>query len=151
MALDLSKYTVPAARPLPVILLLDGTGSIYGEKIASLNSAENEMIESFKLLSAKEVDINLGIITFGSNVDTPVQLQSVKNIEQIHLEANGGTPMGTALKMAKIWWKIKSLSHRKDIDQLLLLCQMENQTIIGRDLCRLLSKRGVLQNVIVLQ
>lgn len=101
MALDLSKYTVPAARPLPVILLLDGSGSMYGEKIASLNAAVNEMIESFKSLSAKEVDINLGIITFGATVDNPVQLQSVKNIEQIHLEANGGTPMGTALRMAK--------------------------------------------------
>lgn len=32
MALDLSKYTVPAARPLPVILLLDGSGSMAGEK-----------------------------------------------------------------------------------------------------------------------
>lgn len=101
MALDLSKYTVTAARPLPVILLLDGSGSMYGEKIASLNSAVNEMIESFKSLSAKEVDINLGIITFGATVDNPIQLQSVKNIEQIHLEANGGTPMGTALRMAK--------------------------------------------------
>lgn len=101
MALDLSKYTVTAARPLPVILLLDGSGSMYGEKIASLNSAVNEMIESFKSLSAKEVDINLGIITFGATVDNPIQLQSVKNIEHIHLEANGGTPMGTALRMAK--------------------------------------------------
>lgn len=101
MALDLSKYTVTAARPLPVILLLDGSGSMYGEKIASLNSAVNEMIESFKSLSAKEVDINLGIITFGATVDNPIQLQSVKNIEQIRLEANGGTPMGTALRMAK--------------------------------------------------
>ena len=101
MALDLSKYTVTAARPLTVILLLDGSGSMYGEKIASLNSAVNEMIESFKSLSAKEVDINLGIITFGATVDNPIQLQSVKNIEQIRLEANGGTPMGTALRMAK--------------------------------------------------
>lgn len=101
MALDFSKYTVPKARPLPVILILDGSGSMYGEKIASLNSAINEMIESFKSLSAKEVDINLGIITFGATVDNPIQLQSVKNIGQIHLEANGGTPMGTALRMAK--------------------------------------------------
>lgn len=101
MALDLSKYTVPAARPLPVILLLDGSGSMAGEKIASLNSAVNEMIESFKSLSAKEVEINLGIITFGQTVDYPVKLQSVKEIGQVHLDANGGTPMGTALRMAK--------------------------------------------------
>src|SRR5574344_2019115 len=90
MALDLSKYTVSAARPLPVILLLDGSGSMYGEKIASLNSAVNEMIESFKSLSAKEVDINLAIITFGATVENTVELQSVKKITQIQLGANGG-------------------------------------------------------------
>lgn len=101
MAFDPSKYTVAKARPLPVILLLDGSGSMNGEKIASLNSAVNEMIESFKSLSAKEVDINLGIITFGETVDNPIKLQSVKNIEQICLEAKGWTPMGTALRMAK--------------------------------------------------
>lgn len=71
------------------------------KKIASLNSAVNEMIESFKSLSAKEIEINLGIITFGQTVDYPVELQSVKEIGQVHLDANGGTPMGTALRMAK--------------------------------------------------
>ncbi len=102
MALDLSKYTVTAARPLPVILLLDGSGSMSVEgKIESLNSAVNEMIQSFKSLSAKEVDINLGIITFGNTVNYAVPLQSVKDITSVHLDANGGTPMGVALRMAK--------------------------------------------------
>ena len=47
MAFDPSKYTVAKARPLPVILLLDRSGSMCGEKISTLNSAVNEMIQSF--------------------------------------------------------------------------------------------------------
>ncbi|HCA19477.1 MAG TPA: hypothetical protein DEO40_02225, partial [Treponema sp.] len=46
MAFDPSKYTVAKARPLPVILLLDRSGSMSGEKISTLNSAVNEMIQS---------------------------------------------------------------------------------------------------------
>lgn len=101
MALDFSKYTVPEARPLPVFLLLDNSGSMCGEKIGSLNRAVNEMIETFKSLANKEIDINLGIITFGASVDYQLELQSVKKIQNIQLGACGSTPMGTALRMAK--------------------------------------------------
>ncbi|MGL4987527.1 MAG: vWA domain-containing protein [Treponemataceae bacterium] len=101
MALDLSKYTVTAARPLPVLLLLDGSSSMSGKKIKSLNGAVNEMIESFKSLSAKEIDITVGIITFGDSVDYVQKLKSVKDISNIHLVASGLTPMGSALTMAK--------------------------------------------------
>lgn len=65
MAFDPSKYTVAKARPLPVILLLDRSGSMYGENIDTLNSAVNEMIESFKTAGQGEVEINLGVISFG--------------------------------------------------------------------------------------
>lgn len=102
MAFDPSKYTVAKARPLPVILLLDRSGSMGGEKISTLNSAVNEMIESFKSAGQGEVEINLGIISFGDGGATyDLPLQPVSGITQIALSANGGTPMGMALKMAK--------------------------------------------------
>jgi uncharacterized protein with von Willebrand factor type A (vWA) domain len=34
---DPTKYTAPAAKPLPVILLLDVSGSMSGAKIQNLN------------------------------------------------------------------------------------------------------------------
>lgn len=102
MAFDPSKYTVAKARPLPVILLLDRSGSMYGEKIDTLNFAVNEMIESFKTAGQGEVEINLCVISFGdggASYDLP--LQPVRDITGIALQASGGTPMGMALKMAK--------------------------------------------------
>lgn len=44
---DINKVVVPTAKPLPVILLLDVSGSVRGKKIAALNKAVEEMIASF--------------------------------------------------------------------------------------------------------
>lgn len=102
MAFDPSKYTVASSRPLPVILLLDRSGSMFGEKIDTLNAAVNEMIESFKTAGQGEVEINLAVISFGEGGATyDLPLKSVKDISKIVLQANGGTPMGMALRMAK--------------------------------------------------
>ena len=102
MAFDPSKYTVAKARPLPVILLLDRSGSMSGEKISTLNSSINEMIESFKTAGGGEVDINLAVISFGdSGASYDLPLKSVKEISNLNLQANGMTPMGAALRMAK--------------------------------------------------
>ena len=102
MAFDPSKYAVAKARPLPVILMLDRSGSMAGEKIATLNAAVNEMIESFKTAGQGEVEINLAIISFGGEGATCVrQLQPAKELESLCLNAEGWTPMGAALRMAK--------------------------------------------------
>lgn len=102
MAFDPSKYTVAKARPLPVILLLDGSGSMCGDKISTLNTAVNEMIASFKNEAQNEVEIQVGIITFGGGgAQYVLPLQSCSQIANIRLGASGGTPMGMALKMAK--------------------------------------------------
>ncbi len=102
MAFDPSKYTVAKAKPLPVILLLDRSGSMSGEKISTLNSAVNDMIQSFKTAGQGEVEINLGIISFGDGgANYDLQLQPVAGISNMSLQANGGTPMGMALRMAK--------------------------------------------------
>ncbi|HBW1732290.1 TPA: VWA domain-containing protein, partial [Klebsiella quasipneumoniae subsp. quasipneumoniae] len=40
---DPKKFTTPTARPLPVVLLLDVSGSMSGEKIDNLNKAVRDM------------------------------------------------------------------------------------------------------------
>ena len=111
MAFDPSKYTVAKARPLPVILLLDRSGSMSGNKINQLNASVNEMIESFKTAGQGEVDINVAVISFGVGGATyDVPLQPAKNIESLLcLNANGCTPMGMALNMAKDMLEDKSI------------------------------------------
>lgn len=102
MAFDPSVYTTTKARALPVILLLDGSGSMAGEKIDTLNAAVNEMITSFKSGAQNEVAIQIAIITFsGGGANYAVPLSSVNDITDVTLRANGATPMGAALRMAK--------------------------------------------------
>jgi von willebrand factor type A len=98
---DPSKFTVEKARPIPVILLLDGSGSMFGEKITELNNAVATMINTFKGENAREVEIQVAVITFGGGAQLALPLTPAKDISSPHLEANGNTPMGAALSMAK--------------------------------------------------
>ena len=44
---DPSKFTAPKAKPLPVVLLLDVSGSMSGEKIRNVNDAVRDMLNTF--------------------------------------------------------------------------------------------------------
>jgi uncharacterized protein YegL len=104
MAFNPSSYKAPEAKKLPVILLLDVSGSMSGAKIDSLYDATVEMIETFAAAQAKEQIIDVAIITFGDEVKlhtryTPVKDLQAKGIDRFR--ASGMTPMGTALRMAK--------------------------------------------------
>ena len=104
MAFNPNNYKAPEAKKLPVILLLDVSGSMSGAKIDSLYDATIDMIETFAAAQAKEQVIDVAIITFGNSVDlhtryTPVKDLQTKGISKF--KASGMTPMGTALRMAK--------------------------------------------------
>lgn len=104
MAFNPNNYKAPEAKKLPVILLLDVSGSMSGAKIDSLYDATIDMIEKFAAAQAKEQIIDVAIITFGDSVDlhtryTPVKDLQAKGISKF--KASGMTPMGTALRMAK--------------------------------------------------
>ena len=97
---DPSKYTTPEPKPLPVILLLDNSGSMTGKKIAALNKAVHEMIESFKQFETHELHINVSIITFGP-VNLHLPYTSANDVTWTDLKTVGATPLGGALTMAK--------------------------------------------------
>lgn len=98
---DPSQFTAPAAKPLPVILLLDVSGSMQGEKIRNLNAAVKDMLDTFRDSHSGEVEIQVAIITFGAQVALHQPLASAASISWHDLSASGGTPLGTAFKMAK--------------------------------------------------
>lgn len=100
MALDASEFT-DGAKPMPVILLLDISGSMGGSKISTLNSAVETMISSFKKVAAEQVFIQLAVITFESSASLLIPLQSIENITWRELHASGGTNLRDALVMAK--------------------------------------------------
>jgi uncharacterized protein YegL len=101
ISFDPSKFTAAKAKPLPVILLLDASGSMGGEKIRNLNDAVRDMLDVFRDTENSETEIWVAIITFGAQVKLHQKLVSAGNIQWHDLSAGGSTPLGVALQMAK--------------------------------------------------
>ena len=104
MAFNPNNYKAPAAKKLPVVLLLDVSGSMSGEKINTLYDSVVEMVDSFVAAQVKETIIDVAVITFGSKVELHIPYTSVAEIQKTGINrfnADGMTPMGTALQMAK--------------------------------------------------
>lgn len=95
------KFTTPTAKPLPVVLLLDVSYSMLGEKIDNLNKAVEDMLGTFAQEEKMETEILVSVITFGNQVELHVPYTKASQVQWQGLRANGMTPMGTALKMAK--------------------------------------------------
>jgi uncharacterized protein YegL len=101
MAFDPSQFTVQKAKPLPVMLLLDVSGSMSGVKIDTLNQAVRSMLETFIDETTIETDIVVSIITFGDELKRLFPFTPAPQVRFENLSAYGGTPLGEALKMAK--------------------------------------------------
>ena len=119
MAFDPTKYKVTSAKPLPVILLLDVSGSMKKDKIDNLYSATIDMIDTFSDSNSREISIEVAIITFGNEVklyneSTPyMKATELKKQGIVPFKADGATPLGTALRMAKDIIEDKDLTPSK--------------------------------------
>ena len=78
---DPSKFTAPKAKPLPVILLLDVSGSMRGDKIRNLNDAVRDMLDTFSDTENGEIEIQVAIITFGAQIKLHQPLASSSTIQ----------------------------------------------------------------------
>ena len=90
------------ARTLPVILLLDTSGSMrQDDKIDVLNDSVAAMIEELASLDAGHGSITLTLISFGGDAASVIQKNvPVTNIAFTPLKAGGRTPMGHAFTLA---------------------------------------------------
>ena len=127
MAFDPSKYTVAKAKPLPVVLLLDTSSSMNagGEqsKIVELDSAVRDMIKDFAHEEQLETEIQVSVITFGyDGVKLALPYTNASKVEMKKLEAQGNTPMGTALRMAKDMIEDKETTPSRAYRHLVILC-----------------------------
>ena len=116
MPFDPTKYNVKTEKPLPVILLLDVSSSMQGDKIESLHGAALSMVDTFVDEAIREVEINIAIITFGSTVSLHTGYMPVKKLKESGIEeftASGLTPLGTALRLAKDLIEDKSIIPSK--------------------------------------
>jgi uncharacterized protein YegL len=100
---ELIEIVQSSARPLPVIILADVSGSMSVDgKIDALNESVREMLKTFSEAEDMRAEIHVEVITFGGeNANKHVPLWPVHKIEWRDMDAVGLTPMGQAMKMAK--------------------------------------------------
>ncbi|HZI09477.1 MAG TPA: VWA domain-containing protein [Myxococcus sp.] len=98
----LKEFTTSTARPLPVILLADVSGSMSTDgKIDSLNTAVKEMLDTFAAEDDSRADIHVAVITFGQGGARLHQsLQPASQTRWEPMTATGNTPLGAALDVA---------------------------------------------------
>lgn len=100
---ELKKFQVQSARPLPVIVLADTSGSMSVDgKIEALNKGLNDMIASFSTESRLRAEIQVSVITFGgSQAELNLPLTPAHQLQSFTpLLAEGMTPLGGALSLA---------------------------------------------------
>ena len=88
MAFNPDSYKPAAVKHLPVVLLLDVSGSMTGDKIDKLYDATNEMIKVFSEAVSKEKIIDIAIITFGEDVKLHTPYTSVVDFKSRGLNRN---------------------------------------------------------------
>lgn len=99
---DFKDLIIQTARPLPVIILADVSGSMASDKhIDVLNNAIREMIDSLKEEDSLRAEIYFSVITFGSKVELHVPFTKAAELEWTNLIAGGMTPMGQAFDATK--------------------------------------------------
>lgn len=97
MSTTLREFTLPEARPLPVLLLLDASGSMAEHgKIQALNSAVADLLATLAREENFRAAVHVGVLAFGRTVRAHLDFMPVDRAMTAWrpLEANGGTPMG---------------------------------------------------------
>lgn len=99
--MGIEDFVAKSARPLPVIILADTSGSMSVDgKIESLNQSLKDMCESFAKEGRMNAEVQIGLITFGEYVTQHLPLSPAHQIEGFKpLNAIGRTPMGEAIDM----------------------------------------------------
>ena len=126
MIFNPNAFTSQKAKPMPVVLVLDNSGSMSGEKIQQLNAAVHEMLETFRNTECSDVSYMLAIITFGTGIHLHQEMTDASLIQWTDIPIsnintskswNGkfddpearGTPLGATLKIVKTMIEDKAI------------------------------------------
>lgn len=98
---SIKEFTVSAARPLPVVVLADVSGSMGVDgKIEALNLAVREMLSSFAQEDQGQAEVHVAVVTFGGTAALHTPLAPAAQVTWTNATANGNTPLGAALALA---------------------------------------------------
>ena len=129
MIFNPGDYTTQKAKPMPIILMLDTSGSMdivmnpdevrrtgqidivdgkrveYVEggitRISVLNDAVKKMLRTLAKYEREATEFLVGIITFGADTRLILPLSPASDVRFTDLQASGDTPLGKALDIAK--------------------------------------------------
>ena len=101
-----------SARPMPLVILADRSGSMTGNKITSLNQALEDMVQELKSDSQTANSTLLALFTFGGNVTEDILFQPISSVTIPTLSAGGGTPIGQCFRAA-----VARLSDKKIVPE----------------------------------
>ena len=101
----------PAPR-CPVVLLLDTSGSMWGNAINELNAGLKQFIQETANDEAASMSVELEVITFDSEANVVIPFTPISDVERdpSPLIANGMTAMGAGLALA-----YKDLQERRKL------------------------------------
>lgn len=86
-------------RRLPVYLLLDTSGSMYGEPIEAVKNGVQVLVSTLRSDPYALETAYLSIITFNSTAQQLTPLTELANFQQPEIEASGCTSLGAALSL----------------------------------------------------
>ena len=86
-------------RRLPVYLLLDTSGSMFGEPIEAVKNGVQVLVSTLRQDPYALETAYLSIITFDSTAQQVVPLTELSTFQQPNIEANGCTALGEALAL----------------------------------------------------
>lgn len=99
-----ADFAVATAKPLPIIMLLDESGSMGGVKIDTLNKAVRTMLATLSREETQASEFLISIIAFGgrgAHFVEGARNTTAAGVDYHDLFASGGTPLGAALTLAK--------------------------------------------------
>ncbi|MFC4270319.1 VWA domain-containing protein [Sneathiella chungangensis] len=91
-----------ARRQLQILLAVDCSGSMQGDRIASLNYAMRTALPELRSVAADnpEVDVRMSVLRFASTAEWQIEApEPVENIQWTDLTAEGETHLGDALRL----------------------------------------------------
>ncbi len=98
-----ANFTLATARPFPVILVADTSGSMgQNGKIEALNLAVREMVDLFSRENGLRAELQVAVIVFGGDgARLHVPLTPARSLKWTDVTASGPTPLGAAIDMLR--------------------------------------------------
>lgn len=104
---------VPDAR-IPVVFLLDTSGSMQGSRIAKVNDMMRRIVRALEADALARVKVEIAVVTFSTHSEVTHDFALPGQYYHPELQANGRTAMGEALDKSLDLIEARKLSYRQN-------------------------------------